>query len=61
MKCNLRHQSQSGFRSKHSTESAIVRMINSWLTAVNDGKRTGCVMVDYLARKTSLSPPVIHY
>ena len=44
---NLLHQSQSGFRSKHSTESAIVRMIDSWLKAVNDGKLTGCVMVDF--------------
>ena len=44
---NLLHQSQSGFRSKHSTESAIVRMIDFWLKAVNDGKLTGCVMVDF--------------
>ena len=44
---SLLHQSQSGFRSKHSTESAIVRMIGSWLKAVNDGKLTGCVMVDF--------------
>lgn len=44
---NLLHQSQSGFRSKHSTESAIVRMIDSWLKAVNDGKLTGCVLVDF--------------
>ena len=44
---NLLHQSQSGFRSKHSTESAIVRMVDSCLKAVNDGKLTGCVMVDF--------------
>ena len=44
---DLLHQSQSGFRSNHSTESAIVRMIDSWLKAVNDGKLTGCVMVDF--------------
>ena len=49
---NLLHQSQSGFRSKHSTESAIVRMIDFWLKAVDDGKLTGCVMVDF--RKTFL-------
>ena len=44
---DLLHQSQSGFRSNHSTESAIVRMIDSWLKTVNDGKLTGCVMVDF--------------
>ena len=44
---DLLHQSQSGFRSNHSTESAIVRMIDSWLKAVNDGKLSGCVMVDF--------------
>ena len=44
---NLLHQSQSGFRSKHSTESAIVRMIDFWLKTVNDGKLTGCVMVNF--------------
>ena len=41
------HQSQSGFRSNHTSESAIVRMIDSWLKAVNDGKLTGCVMIDF--------------
>ena len=44
---DLLHQSQSGFRSNHSTESAIVHMIDSWFNAVNDGKLTGCVMVDF--------------
>ena len=44
---NLLHQSQSGFRSKHLTASAIVRMIDSCLKAVNDGQLTGCVMVDF--------------
>ena len=46
-KYSLLRQSQSGFRSKHSTESAIVRMIDSWLKAVNDGKLTSFVMVDF--------------
>ncbi|MCG8112744.1 MAG: reverse transcriptase domain-containing protein [Candidatus Thiodiazotropha taylori] len=46
-KFNLLHQSQSGFRTKHSTESAMVRMIDAWLKAINDGKITGCVLVDF--------------
>ena len=44
------HQSQSDFRPNQSTKSATVRMIDSWLKAVNDGKLTSCVMVDF--RKT---------
>ena len=33
--------------SNHSIESAIVSVIYSWLKAVNNGKLTGCVMVDF--------------
>ncbi|MEW8547445.1 MAG: reverse transcriptase family protein [Candidatus Thiodiazotropha sp.] len=43
----LFHQRQSGFRSGHSTESALTLMIDSWLKAINDGKLVGCVMVDF--------------
>lgn len=44
---NLLHKSQSGFRPKHSTESALTLMIDSWLKAVNVGKLVGCVLVDF--------------
>ena len=37
---DLLHQSQSDFRPNQSTKSATVRMIDSWLKAVNDGKLT---------------------
>ena len=30
---NLLHKTQSGFRLKHSTESALILMIDSWLKA----------------------------
>ncbi|MCG7869794.1 MAG: hypothetical protein JAY74_25915 [Candidatus Thiodiazotropha taylori] len=43
----LLHQTQSGFRNGHSTESALLLMTDSWLKAVNDGKLVGCVMVDF--------------
>ena len=43
----LLYQKQSGFRSGHSTESALILMIDSWLKAVNEGKLVGCVMVDF--------------
>ena len=32
---NLLHKTQSGFRPKHSTESALILMIDSWLKAIN--------------------------
>ena len=44
------HKFQSGFRSKHSTESALILMIDSWLKAINEGDIVGCVLVDF--RKT---------
>ena len=44
---DLLYQSQSGSRSNQSTKSATVRMIDSWLKAVNYGKLTGCMMVDF--------------
>ena len=43
----LLHKSQSGFRPKHSTESALILMIDSWLKAINEGKVVGCVLVDF--------------
>ena len=44
----LLHKSQSGFRPKHSTESALILMTDSWLKAINEGKLVGCVLIDFL-------------
>ena len=44
---SLLHKQQSGFREGHSTESALILMIDSWLKAINDGKFVGCLMVDF--------------
>ena len=44
---DLLHNSQSGFRSKYSTESALTHMEDSWLNAVNVGKLIACVLVDF--------------
>ena len=37
----------SGFRPRHSTESALTLMVDSSLKAINDGKLIGCVLVDF--------------
>ena len=44
---SLLHKQQSGFREDHSTESALILMIDSWLKAITDGKFIGCLMVDF--------------
>ena len=43
----LIHQSQSGFRPGHSTETALMLMTEHWLKALNEGKIVGTVMVDF--------------
>ena len=43
----LLNQKQSGFRSGHSTESALLHMTDTWLQAINDGNIVGCVLVDF--------------
>ncbi len=44
---NLLHQTQSGFRAGHSTESALILMIDNFLHAINQGKLVGCILVDF--------------
>ncbi|MCG8078589.1 MAG: hypothetical protein JAY75_20420 [Candidatus Thiodiazotropha taylori] len=46
-KYNVLHDSQSGFRSGHSTETALTLMTERWLKAINDGKIVGTIMVDF--------------
>ena len=43
----LLHKTQSGFRPKHSCETALTYMIDSWLKAINDDEIVGVVMVDF--------------
>ena len=44
----LLNQKQSGFRSGHSTESALLHMADTWLQAINDGNIVGRVLVNFL-------------
>ena len=44
---NLLHKTQSGFRTQHSCETALVNMIDLWLNAFDNGKMVGAVLVDF--------------
>ena len=38
LQCDVPHQTQNGFRSKHSTETALTFMTENRLKAINDDK-----------------------
>lgn len=44
---HLLHSTQSGFRTAHSCETALVHMIDKWLNSMDNGKLIGVVMVDF--------------
>ena len=44
---NLLHKTQSGFRTQHSCETALVNMIDLWMNAIDSGKMVGVVQVDF--------------
>ena len=44
---SLLHKTQSGFRAKHSCETALVNMVDSWLDAIDNGQMIGVVLVDF--------------
>ena len=43
----LLHSTQSGFRANHSCETALIGMIDNWLTAINNDSMAGVVMIDF--------------
>ena len=43
----LLHKNQSGFRARHSRETAVIHMIDSWLHAIDNGQMIGVVLVDF--------------
>ena len=44
---SLLHKTQSGFRTQHSCETALINMTDSWLNAMDKGKIIGVVLVDF--------------
>ena len=44
---NLLHPYQSGFRPRHSCHTALVRLCDTWLTAINKSELIGTVFLDF--------------
>lgn len=43
----LLHKTQSGFRPNHSCESALLSMVDSWLSALDNDKLVGVLFIDF--------------
>ena len=48
---NLLHDLQSGFRKSHSTETALIRLVDQLLLNLDNDKITGLVFIDYNSRE----------
>ena len=44
---NLLHPSQSGFRKKHSCQTALTSLVEQWLTNINNNEFNGAILVDF--------------
>ena len=44
---NLLHPSQSGFRKKHSCQTALTSLVEQWLTNINNNEFNGAIFVDF--------------
>ena len=46
-KYNLLHPSQSGFRKKHSCQTALTSLVEQWLSNINNDEFNGVIFVDF--------------
>ena len=46
-KYRLIHESQSGFRQKHSCQTALVKLIDQWMICIGKGDITGATFIDF--------------
>ena len=46
-KYNLIHEDQSGFRLKHSYQTALTRLVDQWMTYIDKGDIVGTLFIDF--------------
>lgn len=46
-KYNLIHECQSGFRHKHSCQTALVRLVDQWMKCIDQGDLVGTLFIDF--------------
>ena len=46
-KYKLLHESQSGFRHKHSCQTALIKLIDSWMECIDSGDMVGALFIDF--------------
>ena len=46
-KHKLLHESQSSFRHKHSCQTALIKLIDSWLECIDKGDMIGALFLDF--------------
>ena len=46
-KYKLLHDNQSGFRPKHSCQTALVKLINDWMKCIDKGDLVGALFIDF--------------
>ena len=43
----LIHENQSGFRSKRSCQTALIRLVDQWMTCIDKGDIVGTLFIDF--------------
>ena len=46
-KYKLIHESQSGFRQKYSCQTALVKLIDQWMSCIDKGELVGSLFIDF--------------
>ncbi|MCG7875530.1 MAG: reverse transcriptase family protein [Candidatus Thiodiazotropha endolucinida] len=46
-KYKLLHESQSGFRQKHSCQTALIKLVDQWMSCIDKGDLVGALFIDF--------------